>query len=204
MRRRPGSWRRRGRLAVLALLSLLPGFAKRPLYRVLFGYRIGAGVRIGVALIDALQVDLAPGCRHRSLERDPVCRQTRARSPGAHRHAQHHPRRRAGRLGDYADVMRLNVLNAIPDHDCTTEPESVLEVGAGSGDHLRPPHRLHGPGDARQERHRRRPQLVALDPQPAGDGTDRDRRLLLPGQRGAAGAGREAPERVHPGDRARS
>ena len=36
------------------------------------------------------------------------------------------------RLGDYAEVMRLNVLNAIPDHDCTTEPQSVLEVGAGT------------------------------------------------------------------------
>jgi acetyltransferase-like isoleucine patch superfamily enzyme len=35
-------------------------------------------------------------------------------------------------LGDYAEVMRLNVLNAIPDHDCTTEPESVLDVGAGT------------------------------------------------------------------------
>jgi acetyltransferase-like isoleucine patch superfamily enzyme len=35
-------------------------------------------------------------------------------------------------LGDYSEVMRLNVLNAIPDHDCTTEPESVLEVGAGT------------------------------------------------------------------------
>ncbi len=36
------------------------------------------------------------------------------------------------RLDDFASVMRFNVLNAIPDHDCTTEPESVLEVGAGA------------------------------------------------------------------------
>jgi acetyltransferase-like isoleucine patch superfamily enzyme len=35
-------------------------------------------------------------------------------------------------LGDYSQVTRLNVLNAIPDHDCTTEPESVLQVGAGT------------------------------------------------------------------------
>ncbi len=28
--------------------------------------------------------------------------------------------------------MRLNVLNAIPDHDCTTHPESVLEIGPGT------------------------------------------------------------------------
>jgi acetyltransferase-like isoleucine patch superfamily enzyme len=35
-------------------------------------------------------------------------------------------------LGDYCEVLRLNVLNAIPDHDCTTEPQSVLELGAGT------------------------------------------------------------------------
>jgi acetyltransferase-like isoleucine patch superfamily enzyme len=35
-------------------------------------------------------------------------------------------------LGDYSEVTRFNVLNAIPDHDCTTEPESVLDVGAGA------------------------------------------------------------------------
>jgi acetyltransferase-like isoleucine patch superfamily enzyme len=36
------------------------------------------------------------------------------------------------RLGDYAEVMRLNVLNAIPDHDCTTSPTSRLEIGPGA------------------------------------------------------------------------
>ncbi|HEV7499726.1 MAG TPA: hypothetical protein VGQ33_06965, partial [Vicinamibacteria bacterium] len=35
-------------------------------------------------------------------------------------------------LGDYAEVMRLNVLNAIPDHDCTTSPVSRLEIGKGA------------------------------------------------------------------------
>jgi acetyltransferase-like isoleucine patch superfamily enzyme len=42
---------------------------------------------------------------------------------------------RGGQLvtfGDYAEVMRFNVLNAIPDHDCTTAPLSVLEVGKGT------------------------------------------------------------------------
>jgi acetyltransferase-like isoleucine patch superfamily enzyme len=28
--------------------------------------------------------------------------------------------------------MRLNVLNAIPDHDCTTSPVSILEIGDGT------------------------------------------------------------------------
>ena len=36
------------------------------------------------------------------------------------------------RLGDYAEVMRFNVLNAIPDHDCTTAPVSVLEIDDGA------------------------------------------------------------------------
>jgi acetyltransferase-like isoleucine patch superfamily enzyme len=35
-------------------------------------------------------------------------------------------------LGAYSRLMRLNLLNAIPDHDCTTEPQSVLHVGAGT------------------------------------------------------------------------
>jgi acetyltransferase-like isoleucine patch superfamily enzyme len=28
--------------------------------------------------------------------------------------------------------MRFNVLNAIPDHDCTTKPVSILDLGAGA------------------------------------------------------------------------
>jgi acetyltransferase-like isoleucine patch superfamily enzyme len=35
-------------------------------------------------------------------------------------------------LGDYSSVMRFNVLNAIPDHDCTTDPSSVLQIGSGA------------------------------------------------------------------------
>jgi hypothetical protein len=35
-------------------------------------------------------------------------------------------------LGDCVEVIRLNVLNAIPDHDCMTEPQSVLDVGTGT------------------------------------------------------------------------
>jgi len=35
-------------------------------------------------------------------------------------------------LGDYSEVIRFNVINAIPDHDCTTSPESIMEAGAGT------------------------------------------------------------------------
>jgi carbonic anhydrase/acetyltransferase-like protein (isoleucine patch superfamily) len=120
------------RLAVLAGIGVLPNFAKRPLYRWLFGYRIGPGVRLGVVLLDAHGVDLDEGTRigHFSAV-------TRVGLLQTGRHARIGTLNviRGGErvtLGDYAEVMRLNVLNAIPDHDCTTEPESVLEMGPGT------------------------------------------------------------------------
>ena len=38
------------RLALLAVVGLFPGPIKRPLYRALFGYRIGRGVRVHLGL----------------------------------------------------------------------------------------------------------------------------------------------------------
>ena len=55
------SWPRGLRLALLAVLGVLPGVLKRPLYRGLFGYRIGRGVRIGLVLLDAQEVELGDG-----------------------------------------------------------------------------------------------------------------------------------------------
>jgi acetyltransferase-like isoleucine patch superfamily enzyme len=122
---------RRRQLAALAV-GLLPGFLKRFLYRSLFGYQIGSDVRIGFVLLDAANVALGDGSRigHFTVI-------TRVESFNAGRHTQVgflNIIRGGSRvsLGDYSEVMRLNVLNAIPDHDCTTEPESILEVGAGT------------------------------------------------------------------------
>ena len=36
------------------------------------------------------------------------------------------------RLGDFTEVKRLNVLNAIPDHDCISGPVSELEMRPGA------------------------------------------------------------------------
>jgi carbonic anhydrase/acetyltransferase-like protein (isoleucine patch superfamily) len=125
-------WRRRLRLAFLLLLGLLPSFAKKPLYRILFGYQFGPHVRIGLALLDAETLYLAEGTRigHFNVI-------TRVGEFRAGRHVRIGTLNivRGGErvtIGDYADVMRLNVLNAIPDHDCTTAPVSVLEVGPGT------------------------------------------------------------------------
>ena len=120
------------RLALLAVVGLLPGPIKRPLYRALFGYRIGRGVRIGLVILDAEAVDLGDGTEigHLNLV-------TRVGSLVTGKSVRIGALNiiRGGerfRLGDYAEVMRLNVLNAIPDHDCTTSPVSRLEIGAGA------------------------------------------------------------------------
>jgi acetyltransferase-like isoleucine patch superfamily enzyme len=125
-------WHRRLRLVSLALIGLLPDFLKRPAYRILFGYRIGPGVSIGLSLLDAQQVDLEEGTHigHFNL----ILRVG---------HLQAAPHARVGlcniirggervSLGAYSTVMRFNVLNAIPDHDCSTHPVSILELGDGA------------------------------------------------------------------------
>jgi acetyltransferase-like isoleucine patch superfamily enzyme len=126
------AWRRRVRLAGLTLVGLLPNALKKPIYRVVFGYRFGPGVRIGLVLLDAEQVHLGEGTRIGHLNaivrvgRLETGRQTRIGNLNIIRGGE------GVSLGDYAEVMRLNVLNAIPDHDCTTEPQSELKVGAGT------------------------------------------------------------------------
>lgn len=124
--------RRRLRLALLAVIGVLPGPLKKPLYRALFGYRIGRNVRIGLVLLDAAEVELGDGTRIGHLNlitrvgRFVTGRGVRVGPLNIIRGGEH------VRLGDYAEIMRLNVLNAIPDHDCTTNPVSTLDVGAGA------------------------------------------------------------------------
>ena len=126
------SGRRRLRLALLALVALLPGVLKRPLYRSLFGYRIGRGVRIGLVLLDAQDVELGDGTEIGHLNlitrvgRFVTGTRVRIGALNIIRGGEH------VRLDDWAEVMRLNVLNAIPDHDCTTSPVSRLDIGKGA------------------------------------------------------------------------
>lgn len=125
-------WRRILRLVALALIGVLPTVLKKPLYRLMFGFRFGPGVRIGLSLLDAQVVALDAGARIGHLNAILRVGQLQA---GRHARIGTMNIIRGGErvtLGDYTEVMRLNVLNAIPDHDCTTEPESVLDVGAGT------------------------------------------------------------------------
>jgi len=99
---------------------------------MLFGFRIGTGVRVGLSLLDAGEVDLASDSRIGHFN---VITRTGRFETGCHSRIGNLNVVRGGqsvRIGAYAEVMRLNVLNAIPDHDCTTQPASVLDVGAGA------------------------------------------------------------------------
>lgn len=117
---------------LLGVVGLLPSVLKRPVYRLIFRYNIHPRARIGFSLLDAEEVVLGEGAVIGSLNLI-----TRVRRLAMKRHAHVGVLNviRGGDLvdlGPFSTVMRFNVLNAIPDHDCTTEPESVLEVGAGA------------------------------------------------------------------------
>jgi acetyltransferase-like isoleucine patch superfamily enzyme len=130
--RKSGGIRSLVRLAALAAIGVLPGFAKRPLYRFIFGYRLGRDVQIGFSILDADTLLLGDGTRigHFNV----VTRVGLLQTGRGTRIGNFNVIRGGDRvsLADYCEVMRLNVLNAIPDHDCTTNPRSVLEVGAGT------------------------------------------------------------------------
>jgi acetyltransferase-like isoleucine patch superfamily enzyme len=113
-------------------VALLPGPLKRLVYRAVFGYRIGARVRIGISLIDADHVELGDGTRVGHLN---LITRVGTLTTGIETRIGMLNVIRGGErvsLGRYSTVMRFNVLNAIPDHDCTTNPVSELVLGDGA------------------------------------------------------------------------
>ncbi|MBK6799469.1 MAG: hypothetical protein IPG76_22530 [Acidobacteria bacterium] len=124
--------KRKIRILTLMLITILPGFLKRPLYRWFFGYRIGRRVRLGLVYLDCRSLVIGDDTKigHGSLF-------WRCGDVMIGHNVVIGPLNlfRGGlkiRLGDYAMVLRLNMINAIPDNDCVNEPESVFELGYGS------------------------------------------------------------------------
>ena len=120
------------RLFVLALVAPLPGFLKRPCYRMFFGYRIGRGVRLGLSLIDARECDIADGVSMGHLN---LIVGVKKFSAGEHARIGHLNILRGGdevRVGRYAEIIRMNEINSIPDPDVDnlTDPTFVLGDGA--------------------------------------------------------------------------
>lgn len=120
------------RLAMLACVGLLPGFLKRPSYRLFFGYKIGKRVRIGFSIIDAkeCQIDNDVTIGHLnaiiSVKRIVI---------GDHVRIGHLNIIRGGdevSLGRYAEIMRLNEINSIPDPEVVNPTDPRFLLGQGS------------------------------------------------------------------------
>lgn len=125
---RPGAFR----FSVAVFIALLPSFLKVPLYRWLYGYQIGTGVRIGLSPFVGVgrctigdQVRIGHGNLFYQIEDLGI---------GAHTQIGFLNLFRGGRrieLGAYVTILRQNVFNAILEPDCEEPPEQVLELGTG-------------------------------------------------------------------------
>lgn len=122
----------RTRLAVLALIGLLPSFLKRPCYRVCFGYRIAKGVKIGFSVIDARECSIAEGTTIGHLN---LVIGVQKLTIGDHVRIGHLNIFRGGdeiRLGRYAEIIRMNEINSIPDPEVVNAIDPRFLLGEGS------------------------------------------------------------------------
>jgi acetyltransferase-like isoleucine patch superfamily enzyme len=120
------------RLAVLALLAPLPGFLKRPCYRLFFGYKIGKRVRLGWSLIDAGVCEIGDDVSVGHLN---FVVGVGKFVVGEHARVGHLNVLRGGdevRLGRYAEIIRLNEINSIPDPVVVNPVEPRFTLGDGS------------------------------------------------------------------------
>jgi acetyltransferase-like isoleucine patch superfamily enzyme len=121
-------------LRTLGLLftALLPNLLKRPIYRICFGYTIGRNVRIGVAFLDCAKFSIDDDARIAHGVAFLRCGDVRI---GKHAVIGLLNLFRGGErieLGDYSLVIRQNIINAIPDNDCTNNPAPSFYLGYGS------------------------------------------------------------------------
>jgi len=120
------------RLVMLAALALLPSALKRPCYRIFFGYRIGKRVRIGVTIIDAAHCDIEDDVQIGHLN---IFIRVGRLTIGDHFKMGHLNIVRGGdevSFGRYAEIMRMNEINSIPDPDVVNEIDPTFILGAGS------------------------------------------------------------------------
>jgi acetyltransferase-like isoleucine patch superfamily enzyme len=126
------SWRRRLRTAAHAALALTPNVIKLPIYRHVFGFKIGAGARVGVSLLDVDGLELGAGAR---IGHGNLLFHTRRVALGDNAEIGFCNVMRGGNaieLGSFATVLRFNVLNSIPDNDAEGPTDPRLSLGAGA------------------------------------------------------------------------
>ncbi|HKG15204.1 MAG TPA: hypothetical protein VKB12_17910 [Pyrinomonadaceae bacterium] len=122
----------KARLAALALVAAMPGFLKRPLYRRLFGYRIGRRVRLGLSLIDARECEIADDVSIGHLN---LVVGVGKFTVGEHARVGHLNVIRGGEevsLGRYAEILRMNEINSIPDPVVVNPTDPRFSLGDGA------------------------------------------------------------------------
>jgi acetyltransferase-like isoleucine patch superfamily enzyme len=120
------------RLAMLALVAVLPSFLKRPCYRLFFGYRIGKRVGIGFSIIDAGECEIEDDVQIGHLN---AIIGVKKISIGDHARIGHLNIIRGGdevRLGRYSEIIRTNQINSIPDPDVVNPTDPRFLLGDGS------------------------------------------------------------------------
>jgi acetyltransferase-like isoleucine patch superfamily enzyme len=120
------------RLAVLAIIALLPSLLKRPCYRLFFGYRVGRRVRLGLSIIDAQECTIEDDVQigHFNLVIG-----VKKLGIGDHVKIGYLNIIRGGdevHLGRYSEIIRLNEINSIPDPDVVNPIDPRFLLGDGS------------------------------------------------------------------------
>lgn len=120
------------RVMTLAVTAFLPGAIKRAILRLVFGFRIGKRVRLGIAYFDCTELTIEDDA---SIGHGAIFKNVGSVRIG--RFAVVGPLNlfRGGdriELDDYAQLLRLNVINAIPHHDCYGLLDSTFVLGYGA------------------------------------------------------------------------
>jgi len=120
------------RVFALCLISVLPQFAKRKLYKWLFGYEIKRRARLGLCYLDCQELVVDDDTRighfvvFSRCGKVEIGKKVRIGMFNMFRGGQ------LIRLEDYSEVLRMNVINAIPDNDCVNNPDPTFILGYGS------------------------------------------------------------------------
>src|SRR6266550_4894037 len=120
------------RLAMLASVAFFPSALKRPCYRILFGYRIGKRVRIGLTIIDVADCEIADDVIIGHLN---LFVRVEKLTIGDHARIGHLNIIRGGdevSLGRYSEIIRMNEINSIAEPDTVNPIDPRFFLGAGS------------------------------------------------------------------------
>src|SRR5438128_782841 len=122
----------KSRLTLLAGVALLPSFLKRPCYRLFFGYQIGKRVRIGLSIIYARECRIEDDVQIGHLN---LIVRVKKLEISDHVRIGHLNIIRGGdevHLGRYAEIIRMNEINSIPEPDVVNSVDPRFTLGPGS------------------------------------------------------------------------